>query len=165
MNKPIPVSRMGSLFSPRKEENQPAIMTQESRVTKPEQDSHESLPTKHESGIMSHDSAATTRETQNIDNEVMRHESLPMNHESLLMNRESGIMSIDLHALNTAVAQGSKDPRISAYSPLVMSVLRYLRKTTPEFSMSEVASNLLEDAIREKYPELSTQVERALAKK
>jgi hypothetical protein len=46
-----------------------------------------------------------------------------------------------------------------------MSVLRYLRKTTPEFSMSEVASNLLEDAIREKYPELSTQVERALAKK
>ena len=72
---------------------------------------------------------------------------------------------MDPHTLDLAVSQGCKDPRISAYSPLVMSVLRYLRKTTPEFSMSEIASSLLEDAIREKYPELSEQVEKALAKK
>jgi hypothetical protein len=74
-------------------------------------------------------------------------------------------MNIDTHTLDLAVAQGCKDPRISAYSPLVMSVLRYLRKTTPEFSMSETASSLLEEAIREKYPELSKQVERVIAEK
>ena len=55
--------------------------------------------------------------------------------------------------------------RISTYSPFVMSVLRYLRKTTPEFSMSEMASDLLENAIREKYPELSKQIETALSER
>ena len=81
------------------------------------------------------------------------------------MKHESGIMNIDSQALNAAIAQGCKDPRISTYSPFVMSVLRYLRKTTPEFSMSEMASDLLENAIREKYPELSEQVEKALSEK
>ena len=68
------------------------------------------------------------------------------------------------HTLDSAVSQGCKDPKILAYSPLVMSVLRYLRKTITEFSMSEVASSLLEDTIREKYPELSEQVEWLLPK-
>jgi hypothetical protein len=78
------------------------------------------------------------------------------------MKQESKIMNVDAYTLDLAVSQACKDPRISAYSPLVMSVLRYLRKTTPEFSMSEVSSGLLEDAIREKYPELSERVEKAL---
>jgi hypothetical protein len=136
--KPIPSSRMGSLFSTKKEANQ--------------------------SGVMTHESRANNLGQENPESRVMSHESRIMTHESLLMKHESG-MIMDQHTLDLAVSQGCKDPRISAYSPLVMSVLRYLRKTTPEFSMSEVASSLLEDAIREKYPELSEQVEKALAKK
>jgi hypothetical protein len=130
--KPIPSSRMGSLFSTKKESNQ--------------------------SGVMTHESLSNNLEREDPESRVMNHESLRMKHES-------GIMTMDPHTLDLAVSQGCKDPRISAYSPLVMSVLRYLRKTTPEFSMSEVASSLLEDAIKEKYPELSEQVEKALAKK
>ena len=110
MNKPIPESRMGGLFSTKKE------------------------------------ATITT-------------------HDSRVMTHESGVTSIDSAALSAAIAQGTKDPRISAYSPLVMSVLRYLRNTTPMFSMSEVASDLLEDAIREKYPDLSKEIERALSEK
>jgi hypothetical protein len=85
-----------------------------------------------------------------------------ISHESLITKHGSGI---DVRVLNAAIAQGRKDPRISTYSPLVMSVLRYLKKTIPEFSMSETASNLLETAIREKYPELSAQIEQALSDK
>jgi len=139
MNKPIPVSRMGGLFS-----------------------------TKKDSGVMSHESRVMNSEPRNteVENQESRtitHESGIMSHETLPMRYESG--KIDQRAFDSAVAQGCKDPRISAYSPLVMSVLRYMRKTTPEFSMSEVASSLLEDAIRDKYPELSKQVEKALAER
>jgi hypothetical protein len=143
--KPIPSSRMGSLFSTKKEASQSII--------------------NHESRVMSHDSRDTNHDIQNQETKVMSHESGNTNHESLLMKHDSGIMNIDPRTLDLAISQGCKDPRISAYSPLVMSVLRYLRKTTPEFSMSEVASSLLEDAIKEKYPELSELVGKALAKK
>jgi hypothetical protein len=155
--KPIPSSRMGSLFSTKKEANQSGVMTHESRANNLGQENPESRVMSHESRNMNHG-------PQNQDTRVMSQESRIMTHESLLMKHESG-MTMDQHTLDLAVSQGCKDPRISAYSPLVMSVLRYLRKTTPEFSMSEVASSLLEDAIREKYPELSEQVEKALAKK
>jgi hypothetical protein len=148
--KPIPNTRMGNLFSKKKDSG---ITSNESRVMK-----HESETTKPEP--MSNKSEAKTHESL-----VMSNESRDMGHESLPRKHESGIMNIDSQALTLAIAQGRKDPRISTYSPLVMSVLRYLRKTTPEFSMSEVASNLLESAIREKYPELSEQVEKALSKK
>lgn len=142
--KPIPNSRIGSLFSTKKEANQSEVMSHESRIS-------ESRVTSHDSGDMSHESRV--------------HESGVITHESLLKKHESRVMTMDQHTLDLAVSQGCKDPRISAYSPLVMSVLRYLRKTIPEFSMSELASSLLEDAIKEKYPELSEQVEKALAKK
>jgi hypothetical protein len=135
-DKPIPNSRMGNLFSKKKNT---AITSNESRVMKTEHETTEPEPTSNESKAK--------------------------NHDSLLMKHESGVMDIDLQVLNAAIAQGCKDPRISTYSPFVMSVLRYLRKTTPEFSMSEMASDLLENAIREKYPELSEQIEKALSEK
>ena len=117
---------------------------------------------------MSHESGVVNK-SQNQDTDIETHESRVIIHESGFMNQESLLMKhesgIDPQALDLAVVQGCKDPRISAYSPLVMSVLRYLRKTTPEFSMSEVASRLLEIAVKERYPELSEQVEKALAKK
>ena len=148
--KPIPSTRMGNLFSKKKDTT---IMSNESRVMKHEQETVEP-------GLMSNES-----ETNNHDSVLMTNESRNISHESSPTSHESGVMKIDPRALNAAIAQGRKDPRISTYSPFVMSVLRYLRKTTPEFSMSEMASDLLENAIREKYPELSEQIEKALSEK
>jgi hypothetical protein len=153
-DKPIPSSRMEDLFSKKKDR---AVTTNESRVMIHEHETGEPEPMineakTQESLLMSHESGNINHDTENI-------------HESLLTKHESGIMNIDSQVLNAAIVQGCKDPRISTYSPLVMSVLRYLRKTTPEFSMSEMASDLLENAIREKYPELSKQIEKALPEK
>jgi len=154
-DKPIPSSRMGNLFSKKKDyaitSNESRVMKHERETDKPEPMSNEAKT--QESLLMSHESRDISHDVENIS-----HESLPMKHES-------GILNIDSQALNAAIAQGCKDPRISTYSPLVMSVLRYLRKTTPEFSMSEMASDLLENAIREKYPELSAQIENALSER
>ena len=49
-----------------------------------------------------------------------------------------------------------KNPRISLWSAKSAACLRYLKKTTPEFSISNEASNLIDKAIAEKYPEIWT---------
>jgi hypothetical protein len=49
-----------------------------------------------------------------------------------------------------------KNPRITLWSARSAAVLRYLRKTEPEFSISSEASNLIDAAIAEKYPEIWT---------
>lgn len=146
---------MGNLFSKKKDT---AITSNESRVMKHERETAELEPISNEAKIQ--ESLLMSNESRD-----MSHDTESISHESLLTKHESGIMNIDSQALNAAIAQGCKDPRISTYSPFVMSVLRYLRKTTPEFSMSEMASDLLENAIREKYPELSKQIEKALSEK
>lgn len=47
-----------------------------------------------------------------------------------------------------------KNPRISLWSAKSAACLRYLKKTTPEFSISNEASEILEEAIKNKYPEI-----------
>ena len=47
-----------------------------------------------------------------------------------------------------------KNPRITLWSSRSSAVLRYLRKTEPEFSISKEASVLIEDAVAKKYPEI-----------
>ncbi|MGB9977650.1 hypothetical protein [Methanobacterium sp.] len=47
-----------------------------------------------------------------------------------------------------------KNPRVSFWSARTAAVLRFLRKTEPEFSISSEASLLMEEAVKEKYPEI-----------
>jgi len=47
-----------------------------------------------------------------------------------------------------------KNPRITLWSARSAAVLRYLKKTQPEFSISREASSLIERAVREKYPDI-----------
>jgi len=47
-----------------------------------------------------------------------------------------------------------KNPRITLWSAKSAAVLRYLRKTEPEFSISKEASKLVDESIQNKYPEI-----------
>lgn len=47
-----------------------------------------------------------------------------------------------------------KNPRITLWSTKSSAVFRYLRKTRPEFSISKEASELIDQAVSEKYPEI-----------
>ena len=47
-----------------------------------------------------------------------------------------------------------KNPRISLWSVKSAACLKYLKKTTPEFSISSEASLILDEAIQKKYPEI-----------
>jgi hypothetical protein len=47
-----------------------------------------------------------------------------------------------------------KNPRNTLWSSRSSAVLRYLRKTEPEFSISKEASILIDEAVSKKYPEI-----------
>jgi len=64
--------------------------------------------------------------------------------------------------LKRSIEEAKKNPKISIWNPKVVAVLRVLKKTTPEFSMSREASRLLEEAVKSRYPELWKAVEEAM---
>lgn len=69
---------------------------------------------------------------------------------------------INGEVLERSLQEALKNPRITLWSPEAAAVLRYLRKTIPEFSISNEASKLLEKAIKEKYPEIWSVVEKRM---
>ncbi len=68
-------------------------------------------------------------------------------------------LKIDKEVVLRALEEGKRNPRVVVWSPKSSVALRILKKTIPEFSISHEASKLLEDAIREKYPEIWKIVE------
>ena len=67
--------------------------------------------------------------------------------------------SLNLKALGEAV-EGANSNRqsIAIWSPKISAVMWYLKKTTPEFSISEEARAILEEGLEKKYPELFQKV-------
>lgn len=63
-------------------------------------------------------------------------------------------LELNKKIIEEILAEIKKNPRISLWSARSAAVLRYLRKTEPEFSISSEASLLIEEAIKEKYPEI-----------
>lgn len=69
-------------------------------------------------------------------------------------NVKSTSISLDDDKIDQIKKEVEKNPRISLWSAKSAACLRYLKKTTPEFSISNEASLILEDAIKNKYPEI-----------
>lgn len=143
---PIPGSRLEGVFSKKKKADSSGDMSRDLQT-------HES----QSRDPQSHDTDLTTHESNT-------HDSGNIIHDSGLMKQDSRTASIDTKILEWAITKGRGDPRISGYSEFAMSVLRYLRRTTPEFSMSGAASDLLEEALEEKYPELSKKIREEMKK-
>ena len=72
---------------------------------------------------------------------------------------DSKAKSLNLKALGEAV-EGANSNRqsIAIWSPKISAVMWYLKKTTPEFSISEEARTILEEGLEKKYPELFQKV-------
>lgn len=62
--------------------------------------------------------------------------------------------SVDQTLVENVILEVRKNPRISLWSAKSAAVLRLLKKTKPEFSISKEASALIEEAVKDKYPEL-----------
>jgi hypothetical protein len=72
---------------------------------------------------------------------------------------DSKAKGLNLKALGEAVeGAGSNRQSIAIWSPKISAVMWYLKKTTPEFSISEEARTILEEGLEKKYPELFQKV-------
>ena len=85
------------------------------------------------------------------------------NEPKSLYKKDKGLdfkaKGLNLKALGEAVkGAGSNRQSIAIWSPKISAVMWYLKKTTPEFSISEEARAILEEGLEKKYPELFQKV-------
>ena len=85
----------------------------------------------------------------------------PKSSKKIETNKQSEIepdimtkKSIDNGLIENVILEVRKNPRISLWSAKSAAVLRLLKKTRPEFSISKEASALIEEAVKDKYPDL-----------
>jgi hypothetical protein len=72
---------------------------------------------------------------------------------------ESNAETLNIKALGDAVkGANSNRQSIAVWSPKVSAIMWYLKKTTPEFSISDEARTILEKGLEKKYPELFQKV-------
>jgi hypothetical protein len=87
-------------------------------------------------------------ETETVKEETVTKEPVESIEEPVEVN------IIHQKIIDAILEDVKKNPRISFWSARTAAVLRFLRKTEPEFSISSEASLLMEEAVKEKYPEI-----------
>ena len=114
-----------------------------------------------EDEIKTEEKISSEKSVENIDSTVNLNEETDASSEiieasddikevgSLLSEKEEKL-------IDEVIETVEKNPRITLWSARSAAVLRYLRKTEPEFSISSEASDLIDAAIAEKYPEIWT---------
>ena len=67
--------------------------------------------------------------------------------------------TLNIQALGDALkGANSNRQSIAVWSPKISAIMWYLKKTTPEFSISDEARIILEEGLDKKYPELFLKV-------
>jgi hypothetical protein len=141
------------------------VMTQEPRV-----ESQVTGFAHHDPGILSQESRVMTPES-GIDSSKekgVRQESRVGLPESGVANQESGVVTDDI--IGQAVTQALKSPKISLYSPLLLAVLESQQlmllnrreATLLQYRKSTKARELVENALKEAYPELCEKILRRI---
>jgi hypothetical protein len=72
---------------------------------------------------------------------------------------------LKVNVIHDAVeAASNRKQRIAVWSPLVSATMWYLKATTPMFSISDEARELIEEGLERKYPELFKRVKAEMGK-
>lgn len=102
-----------------------------------------------EKSVENIDSTVNLNEENDASSEIIEAPDNLKEVSSLLSEKEEKLVDEVIETVET-------NPRITLWSARSAAVLRYLRKTEPEFSISSEASDLIDAAIAEKYPEIWT---------
>lgn len=89
------------------------------------------------------DNAQKPKENENSSNNNTIKEEKPVQEDSVVQKHVEDVLEIV-----------RKNPRITLWSVHSSAVFRYLRKTQPEFSISNEASSLIDEVVSQKYPEI-----------
>ena len=114
-----------------------------------------------ENDVKTEEEINSEKSVENIDSTINLNEEIEASSEIIEasddLNEVGSLLSEKEEKLIDEVIETvEKNPRITLWSAKSAAVLRYLRKTEPEFSISSEASNLIDAAIAEKYPEIWT---------
>jgi len=185
---------VGALFSEQEEEKKPperSVITNELEVVSRKSGEAESLVTTNNSEVSSRELGVSSEESEVVSRKSGGTESLVTTNNLEVSSRELGVTikqkaegrkhrnrqysttikttqiteAVDPEILEQAISEALASPRISTWSPPVMSALRYLQLTTARFSMSREVSETLEAAFKEEYPNLFEKIEEELAEK
>ena len=74
--------------------------------------------------------------------------------ETETVKNDKKSLSVDDKVIEAVLQEVHKNPRISLWSAKSAAVLRFLKKTKPEFSISSEASLLIEEAVKNQHPEI-----------
>ena len=102
-----------------------------------------------EKSVENIDSTVDLNEENDTSSEIIEASDDLKEDGSLLSEKEEKLV-------DEVIETVENNPRITLWSARSAAVLRYLRKTEPEFSISNEASKLIDAAIAEKYPEIWT---------
>ena len=103
----------------------------------------------NEKSVKNIDSTLNLNEENSSSAQIIEESDDIKEADSLLSKKEEKL-------IDEVIETVENNPRITLWSARSAAVLRYLRKTEPEFSISNEASNLIDAAIAEKYPEIWT---------
>jgi hypothetical protein len=87
-------------------------------------------------------------------------EALDLKDKGLYQKAET----LNLKALGDALkGANSNRQSIAVWSPKISAIMWYLKKTTPEFSISDEARTILEEGLEKKYPELFQKIKEEMS--
>jgi hypothetical protein len=95
-----------------------------------------------------------------VKSKASKPEGLDLNAKGFEINAET----LNLKALGDAMkGANSNRQSIAVWSPKISAIMWYLKKTTPEFSISDEARTILEEGLEKKYPELFQKVKEEMS--
>ena len=100
------------------------------------------------------ESDSSTDKDDSIEEEIITSEETSSDISSEEDVQISQKVQVDPSHIDEVTQIVDKNPRITLWSSRSAAVLRYLRKTEPEFSISREASTLIDEAVSKKYPEI-----------
>ena len=115
-----------------------------------------------ESRVDTQESKAQLGELEKVDPRVKSLDAIVETEESRVDIPDSIVKSLDNTALEEAIKEASKKPKLGVYSPLAAAMLRYKAITTPRYSMGSELRIVIEQALKEAYPQLYDEVQKRM---
>jgi hypothetical protein len=125
-------------------------------------DSLDSIVETEESRINIQESKGQLGESKNVDPRVESLDPIVETEESRVDILDSVVKSLDSTALEEAIKEANKKPKLGIYSPLAAAMLRYKAITTPRYSMGSELRIVIEQALKEAYPQLYDEVQKRM---
>lgn len=95
-----------------------------------------------------------SRKKQSKSTSSTAQEDKPEISDTKTKTQVSKSSTVDDKIVDAVLLEVHKNPRISLWSAKSAAVLRFLKKTKPEFSISNEASLLIEEAVKDRHPDI-----------